>query len=133
MAVVATDATLTKAQCRKVSGIGHDGLARAIHPVHTMYDGDTVFTLATGAGPVPTPPEFHELLTEAADCVTRAVGRALVAAASAGDMRCYRETFPSAFGWFLRSEAAQDPRSRAAWRVRWCRSASEVACVAAAA
>ena len=96
LAVVATDAALTKAQCRKVSGIGHDGLARAIHPVHTMYDGDTVFTLATGAAAAPDPAAFHELLTEAADCVTRAVGRALLAADSAGGMRCYRETFPSA-------------------------------------
>ena len=47
--VIATDATLTKAQCQKVAGIGHDGLARAINPVHTMFDGDTMFTLATGA------------------------------------------------------------------------------------
>ena len=46
--VVATDAILTKAQCAKVSGIAHDGMARAIRPVHTMFDGDTVFTLATG-------------------------------------------------------------------------------------
>ena len=49
LAVIATDATLTKAQCLKVSGIGHDGFARAINPVHTMFDGDTVFTLATGS------------------------------------------------------------------------------------
>ena len=55
LAVIATDATLTKAQCQKVSGIGHDGLARAINPVHTMYDGDTVFTLATGAAAAPDP------------------------------------------------------------------------------
>ena len=55
LVVLATDATLTKAQCQKVSGIGHDGLARAIDPVHTMLDGDTVFTLATvwPAGPGP--------------------------------------------------------------------------------
>ncbi|WP_432476965.1 P1 family peptidase [Nocardioides sp. GXQ0305] len=98
LAVVATDATLTKAQCQKVSGVGHDGLARAIHPVHTMYDGDTVFTLATGAGGSPGPAAFHDLLTEAGDCVTRAVGRALLAAESAGGMRCYRECFPSALG-----------------------------------
>lgn len=97
LAVIATDAALSKAQCQKVSGIGHDGLARSIHPVHTMYDGDTVFTLATGAAAAPDPAGFHELLTEASDCVTRAVGRALVAASSAGGMRCYRETFPSAY------------------------------------
>src|SRR5699024_7736091 len=41
--VIATDRTLTKAQCQKVAGIGHDGLARAINPVHTMFDGDTLF------------------------------------------------------------------------------------------
>ena len=97
LAVVATDATLTKAQCRKVSGIGHDGLARGISPVHTMFDGDTVFTLATGAGAAPGPQEFHALLTEAADSVTRAIARAVVAAESAGGMRCCREAFPSAF------------------------------------
>jgi putative pantetheine hydrolase len=44
--VIATDATLTKAQCQKVSGLGHDGLARAIHPVHTLLDatGQLVLT-----------------------------------------------------------------------------------------
>ncbi|HYH33965.1 MAG TPA: P1 family peptidase [Nocardioides sp.] len=96
LAVVATDATLTKAQCQKVSGLGHDGLARAINPVHTMLDGDTVFTLATGSGPAPEPAGFHTLLTEAADCVTRAVGRALLAASSAGGMSSYRDALPSA-------------------------------------
>ena len=54
--VIATDATLTKAQCAKVAGIGHDGMARAIRPVHTMFDGDTLFALATGARPAPGPP-----------------------------------------------------------------------------
>jgi putative pantetheine hydrolase len=80
--VVATDATLTKAQCAKVSGIGHDGLARAINPVHTMFDGDTIFTLATGAAAAPDPVAFHELLEAASACVTRAVARAVLAAAT---------------------------------------------------
>lgn len=97
LAVIATDATLTKAQCQKVSGIGHDGMARAINPVHTMFDGDTVFTLATGVGEGPDPFAFHALLEAASGCVTRAVARAMVAAGSAGGMRCYREAFPSAF------------------------------------
>ncbi len=97
LAVIATDAALTKAQCRKVSGIGHDGIARAINPVHTMFDGDTVFTLATGAAPAPGPEAMHALLIEASDCVTRAVARALVAATSAGGIRCCRDAFPSAF------------------------------------
>jgi putative pantetheine hydrolase len=98
--VVATDASLTKAQCRKVSGIGHDGLARAIRPVHTMFDGDTLFTLSTGAGATLDPAGFHELLAAAADCVSSAVGRAMLAAQTvqtpAGRWRSYRDAFPSA-------------------------------------
>lgn len=96
LVVVATDATLTKAQCAKVSGIGHDGLARAIRPVHTMFDGDTVFTLATAAGAAPDPWAFHQLLDAAGDAVTRAVGRAVLAATSAGPWRSYRDAFASA-------------------------------------
>jgi L-aminopeptidase/D-esterase-like protein len=46
--VVATNARLTKAQTNKVAQMAHDGLARAVNPAHTMYDGDTIFALATG-------------------------------------------------------------------------------------
>jgi L-aminopeptidase/D-esterase-like protein len=46
--VIATDAPLSKAQAQRLAGAGHDGLARAIRPVHTMSDGDTLFALATG-------------------------------------------------------------------------------------
>jgi len=46
--VLATDAVLTKAQCRRLAGAGHDGLARTIDPIHTLWDGDTIFALATG-------------------------------------------------------------------------------------
>lgn len=48
IAVVATDALLTKEGANKIAQMAHDGLARAIRPVHTMFDGDTVFALATG-------------------------------------------------------------------------------------
>jgi putative pantetheine hydrolase len=104
--VIATDATLTKAQCAKVAGIGHDGLARAVSPVHTMFDGDTLFTMATCARPAPDPVGFHALLEAAADCVTRAVARAVLAAATTDafgpggvplTLRSYRDAFPSAF------------------------------------
>ena len=99
--VVATDANLTKAQCAKVSGIAHDGMARAIRPMHTMFDGDTVFTLATGDRGAPDPLAFHALLDAAGDCFTRAIGRAMLAAESvetpAGRWRSYRDAFPSAF------------------------------------
>ena len=51
--VVATDAILTKAQCRKLAQQSHDGLARTIDPVHTIFDGDTMFALATGTSGLP--------------------------------------------------------------------------------
>ena len=47
--VVATNATLTPAEVNRVAEMAHDGMARAIRPSHTMFDGDTLFTLATGA------------------------------------------------------------------------------------
>ncbi|MCU0813844.1 MAG: P1 family peptidase [Burkholderiaceae bacterium] len=53
--VIATDATLTKAQANKLATMAHDGLARSIQPAHTMTDGDTLFALATGAVAAPAP------------------------------------------------------------------------------
>ena len=99
--VIATDATLTKAQCQKVSGLGHDGLARAVHPVHTLLDGDTLFTLASGARPAPDLVRLHALMVAAGVCVTRAVGHAVLTATTTttadGELRSYRDAFPSAF------------------------------------
>ena len=46
--VIATDAVLTKAQAQKIAQMAHDGLARSINPIHTMFDGDTIFALGTG-------------------------------------------------------------------------------------
>ncbi len=46
--VVATNAVLTVTEATRVAEMAHDGMARAIRPSHTMFDGDTVFTLATG-------------------------------------------------------------------------------------
>jgi L-aminopeptidase/D-esterase-like protein len=51
--VIATDAVLTKAQARKLAQQSHDGIARAIEPSHTMWDGDTMFALATGQSGLP--------------------------------------------------------------------------------
>jgi L-aminopeptidase/D-esterase-like protein len=100
LVVLGTDLALSKAQCQKLAGIGHDGLARAINPVHTMFDGDTVFALATAVRVAPDPMAFHALLGAAADCVTRAVVHAMLAARSvetpAGAWRSYRDAFPSA-------------------------------------
>jgi L-aminopeptidase/D-esterase-like protein len=55
LAVVATDAVLTKAQARRLAVMAQDGLARAIHPVHTPLDGDVVFAVATGRVPLADP------------------------------------------------------------------------------
>ena len=56
LAVIATDAALTKHECARMAVSGQDGLARAIDPVHQYVDGDVVFTLATGERAVPDEP-----------------------------------------------------------------------------
>ena len=93
--VVATDAGLSVAQCAKLAAVGHDGLARAVRPVHGMTDGDTLFGLATAARPAPDLAGLQEILTAGAGCVTRAVVHAVLAARSvetpAGHWRAYRD------------------------------------------
>jgi putative pantetheine hydrolase len=87
LVVVATDSVLTKAQARKLAGVSHDGLARAVRPAHLMVDGDTVFALATGELPLPSASTviegvggFNDLLAAGADVVARAVVKAVLAA-----------------------------------------------------
>ena len=82
LAVVATDATLDKAGCTALARVSHDGFARALSPVHTAFDGDTVFTLSTGERALPSPMEVMALQRAAADCVSRAIARAVLAATS---------------------------------------------------
>ncbi|HEY4545842.1 MAG TPA: P1 family peptidase [Pedomonas sp.] len=76
---VATDAPLTKAQTQKLAQMAQDGLARVIRPIHTPFDGDTLFALATGEADRDTagvqPLDLAVLGTLAADCVARAVRR----------------------------------------------------------
>ncbi|MFD5451089.1 P1 family peptidase [Streptomyces sp. NPDC127100] len=82
VAVVATDAGLSKAQAQKLAGTAHDGIARAVRPVHLLNDGDTVFALATGERPLDAalPLALNEVLAAGADMVTRAIVRAVRAA-----------------------------------------------------
>ncbi|MFJ9620713.1 P1 family peptidase [Streptomyces sp. NPDC101181] len=82
IAVVATDAELVRAQAQKLAGTAHDGLARAVRPVHLLTDGDTVFTLATGRVPVPPqdPAAVNEILAAGADVLARAIVKAVRAA-----------------------------------------------------
>jgi L-aminopeptidase/D-esterase-like protein len=78
--VVATDAPITKAQAARLASVAHDGLARAINPVHTMSDGDTLFALGTGRAKAS--PGMMVLATLAAEVTARAVVRAIRAAES---------------------------------------------------
>lgn len=109
IAVVATDAALSPAACRRVAIAAHDGLARTLRPAHTPLDGDTVFALATGAVEVPpsanTPAALSPetaLLTlvgaAAADCLARAVLVGVLAAESVAGVPAYRDVLPGAFG-----------------------------------
>jgi L-aminopeptidase/D-esterase-like protein len=112
IAVVATDAAVGAAACRRIAIAAQDGLARAIRPAHTPLDGDVVFALATGAveiappvGGKPVPAAFAPetaLVTEvgvaAADCLARAVVAGVLAAESVAGIPTYREVLPGAFG-----------------------------------
>jgi L-aminopeptidase/D-esterase-like protein len=108
IAVVATDALLSPAACRRVAVAAQDGLARTIRPAHTPLDGDSVFALATGAveveparnTPAAMSPET-KLTTAvgaaAADCLARAVLAGVLAAESVAGIPTYRGMLPGAF------------------------------------
>ncbi len=93
--VIAVNAALDKAQAKRIAIMAHDGLARAIRPLHTPMDGDTIFVLATGARPLgdPVPARLARLGSLAADCAARAVARGVYAAAGIGDIPGYKDLF----------------------------------------
>ena len=99
LAVVATDAELTRAQAQKLAGTAHDGIARAVRPVHLLHDGDTVFALATAGIPLADtgPLALNAILAAGADVVTRAIVRAVISAESVdgqgGMFPSYRELY----------------------------------------
>ena len=80
LGVVATNATLTKVEAKRVAEMAHDGYARAIVPSHTPVDGDTIFTLATGSKTGRADAGLVGVL--AADVVARAILRSVRAAES---------------------------------------------------
>jgi L-aminopeptidase/D-esterase-like protein len=83
LAVVATDAKLTKAQARRLAIMAQSGLSRAIYPVHTPLDGDVVFAAATGAKPLPDPVySLSALGMLAANVLARAIARGVFEAAA---------------------------------------------------
>ncbi|MGH7061572.1 MAG: P1 family peptidase [Stellaceae bacterium] len=91
IAAVATDAALDKAGCRRLAIMAQSGLARAIRPIHTPFDGDTVFALSTGTGATAAPARLALLGSAAADCLARAVMRALGAAQPLGGVPSRRQ------------------------------------------
>jgi L-aminopeptidase/D-esterase-like protein len=91
IAVVATDIGLDKTGCRRLAIMAQDGLARAIRPVHTPFDGDTVFALSTGEGAAVAPAQLLRLGAAAADCLARAVMRAIVMAEPLGGLPSWRQ------------------------------------------
>jgi L-aminopeptidase/D-esterase-like protein len=107
--VVACSARLTKAECHKLASVAHDGLARAVRPVHSMFDGDTIFALATCVDELAAPslPEyltgrarhlaFNAVLDAGAECFARACAGAVIDARSSGDLLAYHDLCPSAY------------------------------------
>jgi L-aminopeptidase/D-esterase-like protein len=99
IAVVATDVALDKSALARVALMAQDGLARAIRPVHTPFDGDSVFALSTagaGARAYAGPDVVRRVGALAADCLSRAVARGVYAAASIGPHQAYRDLYRAA-------------------------------------
>jgi L-aminopeptidase/D-esterase-like protein len=102
--VVAVDADLTKTECRRLAVAAQDGLARAIRPAHTMFDGDTVFAVATRArpmeaadgpfGPVMRAGALDRLCTAAAEVFARAIVHGVLSASSLAGLPAYSDVWP---------------------------------------
>ncbi len=84
LAVIGTDADLDRTQVQRLAQLGHDALARSIVPVHTMFDGDTVFALSTGSGASMDAGSFMQLGALAVELLSEAIERSVVTATSRG-------------------------------------------------
>ena len=85
LVVVATDAPLDRAQCRRLSEQSHDAIARGIRPTHTMFDGDVAFALSTGDGSRIGHEAFLAVSLAADDAIGEAIERSVAAAGGGGD------------------------------------------------
>lgn len=91
LGVIATNARLDTAQARRVAMMAHDGMARAIVPSHTPFDGDIVFALASGERSQSVDPaELSRIGAAAANCLARAIARGVYEADDLGAYRGYR-------------------------------------------
>ncbi len=78
IAIIVIDALIGKGQAKRLAMMAHDGMARALRPVHAATDGDIIFAAATGKNPRQTgPAELLEIGSAAADCLARAIARAI--------------------------------------------------------
>jgi len=103
--VVAVDADLSKAECRRLAVAAQDGLARAVRPAHSMFDGDTVFAVATRARPLAPPDStlgpmaralaLNELCAATAEVFARAVVHGVLAATPLAGLQSYRDVWPA--------------------------------------
>ena len=96
IAIVAIDADVSAIELKRIVIMAADGFARALRPVHTPFDGDIVFGVATGAHNVGEPRQRNlmRLGSIAADCLSRPSARGVYEAQSLGTMKSYRELFP---------------------------------------
>ncbi len=95
IAIVATDADVTRVELARIAIMAADGFARALRPVHTPFDGDVVFALSTARtalGGVRAR-EVLRLGAIAADCIARSIARGVYAAQTLGATRSYRDIF----------------------------------------
>jgi L-aminopeptidase/D-esterase-like protein len=95
IAVVATDAPLDRSGCRRLAIMAQDGLAQAIRPAHTPFDGDTVFALATGDGDAVDPTMLARLGSAAGSCLACAIIRAVTEAKPLGGFPSWRQLWGS--------------------------------------
>jgi L-aminopeptidase/D-esterase-like protein len=95
IALVATDMALDKAGCHRLAMMAQDGLAQAIRPAHTPFDGDTVFALSTGSGSVASPDQLTRVGAAAASCLARAIMRAVTEAEPLGGFPSWRQRWGS--------------------------------------
>jgi L-aminopeptidase/D-esterase-like protein len=95
IAVVATDAEVDRVELARIAVMAADGFARALRPVHTPFDGDIVFAMATGRKKLGAmrAREVMRLGSIAADCIARAIARGVYEATTLGTMKSYRDTF----------------------------------------
>jgi len=96
LAVVVTDAQLTKGQAKRLAVVAQAGFPRAINPVHAPLDGDVVFAVATGRTAIDGPVNMTELGMLAANVVTRAIARGVYEATAlpfAGSVPAWKDRF----------------------------------------